>query len=119
MEYETPDLMVRVQDHVTIVRVKTVNLTSMGDIGRLSTSLDTLVRDGARRLIVDFKLVQHVGSAALGALIALQKRMKDLGGRMVISHPEHIQELLQVSQTIKLFEIAPDSKSAFKLLKPT
>jgi anti-sigma B factor antagonist len=118
MDYETPDILVRVQEHVTIVRIRNANLTSMGDIGRMSAALDGLVRDGSRRLIVDFKLVQHVGSAALGMLIALQKQMKDLGGRMVISHPEHIRELLQVSQTVKLFELADDSKIAFKMLKP-
>ena len=118
MEYETPDLLVRVQDHVTIVRIKAANLTSMVDIGRLTSTLDNIVSEGTLRLIVDFRLVRHIGSAALGTLIALQKHMKDRGGRLVLSHPEHIQELLDVSQTAKLFEIAPDSKAAMKLLKP-
>jgi hypothetical protein len=36
----------------------------------------------------------------------------------VISHPEHIEELLRVSQTVRLFELAADSKTAFNLLKP-
>ena len=37
---------------------------------------------------------------------------------MVISHPEHLQELLRVSQTGRLFEMAVDTKAAYKLLKP-
>ena len=32
--------------------------------------------------------------------------------------PMHIEELLRVSHTAKLFELAPDSKAAFKILKP-
>ena len=118
MDYETPDILVRVQDQVTIARVKSTNLTSMSDIGRLSSSLELLLKGGTLRLVIDFKLVKHIGSAALGMLISLQKQMKEIGGRMVISHPEHIAELLQVSQTAKLFELAVDTKAAFKLLKP-
>ena len=118
MDYETPDILVRVQDQVTIVRVKTTNLTSMGDIGRLSNSMDRILKEGTLRLVIDFKLVKHIGSAALGLLISMQKQMKELGGRMIISHPEHIAELLEVSQTVKLFELAPDTKAAFELLKP-
>ena len=49
MDYETPDILVRVQDHVTIVRVRTVNLTSMGDIGRLTGALDGLVKASVQR----------------------------------------------------------------------
>ena len=118
MEYETPEMQVRVQDHVTIVRLKSPSLTSMNDISRLTTGLMQMIDEGSLRLVVDFKLVQHVGSTALGLLISLQKRMHDAGGRMVISHPEHLQELLRVSQTGKLFELAVDSKAAFKLLRP-
>jgi anti-anti-sigma regulatory factor len=118
MDYETPDAMVRVQNHVTIVRIKSMSLTSMNDISRLTTTFDNIVAEGSLRLIVDFKLVNHIGSAALGMLISLQKKMKAVNGRMVISHPEHLQELLEVSQTVKLFELAADSKAAVKLLAP-
>src|SRR3954464_15708247 len=118
MDYETPDMLVRVQDHVTIVRLRAANLTSTGDISRLTSSLEHLLSEGARRLIIDFKLVRHVGSSALGMLLALQMKLKGLGGRMVLSHPEHIAELLHVSKTAKLFELAADSKAALALLKP-
>ena len=48
MEYETPDMMVRVQDLVTIVRFRTPAITSMIDVGRLTESLEGLIEDGAR-----------------------------------------------------------------------
>jgi len=119
MDYETPDMMVRVQDQVTIVRLKLEVITSSNDVARITEWLTKIIDDdGARRLILDFKKVRQVSSAALGMMISLQKHVKELGGRLVISHPEHIEELLRVSQTVRLFELAPDSKTAFNLLKP-
>lgn len=119
MDYETEDMLVRVTDHVTIVRLKLLTVTNTNDIARLSAALNTMIDEGSRRLVVDFKHVEHVGSATLGLMISLQKKMKAAGGRLVISHPEQIGELLRVSNTAQLFELAPDSKAAYKLLKPS
>src|SRR2546421_10229328 len=118
MDYETPDMLVRVQDHVTIVRLTARNVTSVGDVGRISAALNNIVDQGSRRLIVDFKNVHHVGSSTLGMMLAMRKKMAELGGQLIISHPENIAELLRVSHTAKLFDLAPDSKAAFKMLKP-
>jgi anti-anti-sigma factor len=119
MDYETPDMLVRVQDDVTLVRLKGPSLTGMTDATRLGAAFNSLIDEGAHRLILDFKNIRHIGSSTLGLLLALQKRVKELdGGRLIISHPEHIMELLRISQTARLFEIAADSKAAFELLKP-
>jgi anti-anti-sigma factor len=118
MDYETPDMLVRVQDHVTIVRLTSRNVTSVGDVGRITAALNNIVDEDSRRLIVDFKNVHHVSSSTLGMLIALRKKMSEIGGKLIISHPEQIDELLRVSHTHRLFEFAPDSKAAFKMLKP-
>ena len=118
MEYETPDIMVRVQDLVTIVRFRASSLTSTIDISRLTESLMGLIEDGARRLVLDFKNVMQVGSAGLGMMIAVQKRLKEIDGVLAISHPEHIEELLKVSHTARLFDLYPDTRAAYKKLKP-
>ena len=118
MDYETEDMVVRIVDHVTIARLKLQSVTNTSDIARLTATLNTMIDEGSRRLVVDFKHVEHVGSSTLGLLISLQKKMKAVGGRIVISHPEHIGELLRVSHTAQLFELAADSKVAYKLLKP-
>jgi anti-anti-sigma factor len=118
MNYENEDMLVREQDHVMMIRLKGSNLSAMHEIDRISTVINKIVDEGAMRLVVDFKLVKYVGSAVLGMMISLQKKMKERGGKMVISHPEHLEELLKVSKTAQLFQIAPDTKAAFKLLKP-
>jgi anti-anti-sigma factor len=118
MQYETPDLMVRVQDHVTIIRFRSEALTSSVDIQRLTESLEGIISDGARLLILDFKNVRQIGSAGLGMMIGIQKMLKELSGQMAISHAENIQDLLRVSHTARLFDLHADSREAFKKLRP-
>src|SRR2546430_2880085 len=67
------------------------------------------------RLIIDFKNVHHVGSSTLGMMIALRKKMSEHAGQLIISHPENIAELLRVSHTAKLFELAPEDRKSTRL----
>ncbi len=115
MDYETADIVVREVDGVTIVRVRNANLDGMIEIQRITAELDLILDRGVRKIIFDFKYVKHAGSAALGMMIALQKKMAKLEGKLVISHAEKIDELLRVSRTASLFKLAPDPKAAFKM----
>ena len=109
-------MFIRETEGVTFVRIKAVHLTAMNDITRLNNALDAMVASGARKLIIDFKLVEHAGSSALGMIIAIQKRMKELKGRLIISHAESIEELLKVSHTAHLFTFADDSRTALAMM---
>ena len=113
MDYETPDLVVREVDGVTIVRLRNANLTGMLEMQHITFEVNQLLDRGVRKLVFDFKYVRHASSAALGLLIALQKKMDALGGKLVLSHSENIADLLNVSRTAHLFKLAKDPKSAF------
>jgi anti-anti-sigma factor len=115
MEYETEDYKVRDFEGVTVVRLKHANLTGLLEVNRLGDELKRLIGGGVRKLVVDFKHVNHAGSAALGLLIALNKKMKEAGGTLVISHTEKLEELLRISRTASLFKLAPDPKAAAKM----
>ena len=115
MDYETVDLVVRQVKEITIVRLKNANLTGMLEIQHITSEMDQLIDGGVRKLVFDFKYTRHIGSAALGLLIALQKKMDRVGGKMILSHSENIAELLQVSRTANLFNLATDPKSAFAM----
>jgi anti-anti-sigma factor len=117
MDYETPDLVVREVSGVTIVRLKNANLTGMLEIQHITSEINQLLDRGVRKLVFDFKYVKHASSAALGLLIALQKRMTSLSGTLVLSHSENIAELLDVSRTAHLFKLAADPKAAFKMFE--
>ena len=115
MDYETPDMLVREVDGVTIVRLRNENLTDVHELHRVAAEVDGLIDRGVTKLMLDFKYVKHTGSAALGLLIRLQKRMNLAEGTMVLSHSERIAELLRVSHTAGLFKLAADPKQGFKL----
>jgi len=116
MEYETEEVVVREVKDVTIVRMKIDNLTGQGEIDRIRGEVDKLLEQGVRKLVLDFKYVRYVGSSALGMIIALNQKVKETpGAALVLSHPEHIRELLRVSRADKLFRIAADPREAIKL----
>jgi anti-anti-sigma regulatory factor len=114
-DYETDDLLVREVEGVTIVRVRNPNLDGLMEINRITAELDALLGRGVRKLIFDFKYVRHAGSAALGLLISLQQKVDDCDGTLVLSHAEHVRELLKVSRTTGKFKLADDPREAFTM----
>jgi anti-anti-sigma factor len=116
MDYETSELLVREVKGITIVRLKNANLTGMLEIQHITAEVNQMLDRGVRKLVFDFKYVKHAGSAALGLLIALQKKMDKLGGIMILSHAENIADLLKVSRTSSLFKQASDPKAAFSMI---
>lgn len=115
MDYETADIAVREIDGVTIVRLRAANLTGMVEVQHIAAELDLILGRGVRKIVLDFKYVVHAGSAALGLMIGLQKKVDKAGGKLVLSHAEKIAELLKVSRTASLFKLADDPKAAFKM----
>lgn len=109
------DLTVRERDGVTIVRFNTESLLGH-DAGHLADRIRALVEGGARRLVLDFKHVRYAGSATLGMMLSLLKVTERAGGRMALSHTEHLDPLLKVTQAERMFKIAPDAKAAVALL---
>jgi anti-anti-sigma factor len=112
MEYETEDYKVRDFEGVTVVRLKNANLTGLLEVTRIGDELKALIDKGIQKLVIDFKHVQHCGSAGLGLLIALHRKMVANKGKMILSHPERIEELLRISKTANYFTTAPDPKAA-------
>ena len=116
MDSETPDMFIRETGGVTLVRLKATNITAVTDVARITNAFAAMLKGGKRKVIIDFKLVEHAGSSMLGLIISIQKQIKELNGRLVISHPENIEELLRVSHTTHLFKLAPDSRAAMDIV---
>jgi anti-anti-sigma factor len=109
------ELVVRTHGDITIVRIKTENLSGILDIERMARELTRIVDGGVFKLVVDLKYTKFLSSAALGMLIEVAQRLSRKGGKLVISHPEHIMPLLKVTGTRHLFQIADDPSAATKL----
>lgn len=115
MDYETPDLLVREIHGVCIVRLRNPALSAPAEVQRIQAEIVQLLKTRTRKLVIDFKYVDYLSSAALGLLLTVHKEMERVQGKLVLSHTEKIAELLRVSQTEKLFVVAPDPKEAYKL----
>jgi anti-anti-sigma factor len=109
------DLVIRKHEDITIVRIKTENLSGVMDVERVTRDLHRLIDQGVKKLILDLKYTKFFGSAALGMLIEIAQKLNMKHGKLVISHPEHILPLLRVTRIGNLFETAEDPKAASKL----
>jgi len=89
----------------------------MREVNRIGEELKAMIDGGVRKLVIDFKHVQHCGSAGLGILIALLRKMESLNGKMIVSHPENIAELLRISNVGALVKTAADPKLAVAMFK--
>ena len=53
----------------------------------LQTRLDSLVDEGVREIVVDFKEVPFIDSSGVGEVLRLFKRMKDRNGEVILANP--------------------------------
>jgi anti-sigma B factor antagonist len=49
--------------------------------------LDSIVDEGIRRVVLDFKEVPFIDSSGVGEVLRLFKRMKDANGEVVLANP--------------------------------
>jgi anti-sigma B factor antagonist len=106
-------LTVVVKDGVTVVEFcepKIFDLTATG----IQNELISLVgAAGTPKLLLSFKNVEHISSAALGMLINVQKKVRLSRGKMILSdlHPQ-IYEVFQITTLNKMFEIYDTAENA-------
>ena len=108
------DLTVRERDGVTIVRFNVEGLLGH-EVEHIAAKVRALIDNGARKLVLDFKHVKFVGSAVLGMLLGMAKSVNGAGGRMILSHTEHIEPLFKVTRSERMFTFAPDAKAALAM----
>lgn len=65
------------------------------------------------KLVLSFKNVEHLSSAALGMLITLRKRVEESGGKLRLSdiNPQ-IYEVFKITRLNKVFDIFPSIDKA-------
>src|SRR5262249_47972222 len=90
---------------VTVVRFFGKKCIDKSNVSEIGEELFRLVDElGARKLLLNFRDVEYLSSAALGKFIALKKKVKAAGGRIVLCHLDpRVHEIFEITKLNKLF----------------
>ena len=101
---------------VTVVEFLDHKILDAGIIQELGEELYGLVdRSGVKSLLLDFKNVEFLSSAALNKLIILDKKIKQNSGRLKLCQLEPgIREVFVITRLNQLFEIHDTVQDALK-----
>lgn len=97
---------------VTVVNFVDRKILDEQNIQIIGEQLFELVdSEGRKKILLDFKNVDYLSSAALGKLITLNKKANTSGGKLVLCNirPE-IKEVFEITKLDKFFKIKDDEQ---------
>ena len=75
--------------------------------------MDKLIESGADRCCINFRGVTFINSTALGYLVIVGKRLKEIGGELVFSQPsKFFADTFRTLELHHLFELFPSDRDA-------
>ena len=83
-------------------------------IDQISDEIIRLIdQDNNPKILLDFKNVEQLSSAALGALIRVNQQIKDKCGQLRLANVAgHLQEIFEMTRLDRLFQMHDDSEAA-------
>ncbi len=116
MPEDQPHLSVSQRDDVQVVEFSDRKILEELSIREIEDQLFDLVKGrSAVKLLLNFKNVEHLSSAALGMLINLEKEVSQAKGTLMLSdiNPQ-IYEVFKITRLNKMFEIHETTGQALK-----
>lgn len=109
-------LRVRRQDSVIQVEFIDRNILDEANIQLISEEISRLVdAESSPRLLISFANVDHLSSAALGALISINNKVRNKSGQLRLSSIDpQIHEVFVITRLNKLFQIHETTEEAMK-----
>jgi anti-sigma B factor antagonist len=101
---------------VTVVNFTDRKILDEQNIQAIGEQLFSLVDEsGRRKVLLNFGNVEYLSSAALAKLITLNKKLQQVGGRLVLCNIDpSIYEVFEITKLNKLFSIQPDEQSGLQ-----
>lgn len=112
------NLKVRKQNDVCVVEFEDRKILEEHTINQIGERLGEMIEEeSVPKLLLDFRNVEHLSSAALGMLITLNKQLSERQGRLVLAniHPQ-IYEVFKITRLNKLFNIHSNTEDAIQAL---
>ncbi len=118
MEQPSSHLKIKRSDSVSVVEFADRKILEELSIQEIGEELDELVEsEPGVKLLLNFKNVDHLSSAALGMLITLNKKIKERDGDLKLSDiNRQIFEVFKITKLNRVFDIhdnADDAMAAF------
>ncbi len=114
MTQENSRLRVRQQGDITIVEFVDRNILDEANIAQIGEEISTIVSaQTVPKLLISFSNVEHLSSAALGALITVNKKVKASDGQLRLANiNSQIMEVFEITRLDRLFQIHPTTQEA-------
>ena len=99
---------------ITVVNFVDKKILDEQNIQVIGEQLFSLVDElGRRKVLLNFKNVEFLSSAALGKLITLNRKLQSAGGKLVLCEIDpQIYEVFEITKLNKLFKILPTRADA-------
>lgn len=99
---------------VTVARLLEKKILDEANIEALGQELFALVdKDGRKKIILDFTLVEYLSSAALGKLITMHKKVGTAKGKLALCKiQKDIMDVFKITQLNKVLTLCTDLDDA-------
>jgi len=107
MAQDSKHLTVQVEDGITMVTFNEQNILEESSIHQIGQEMTQLIdATSMPKILICFANVQHLSSAALGALITINNKVKARSGQLRLSNIDpQIYEVFVITKLNKLFQI--------------
>ncbi|MBL8818887.1 MAG: STAS domain-containing protein [Planctomyces sp.] len=103
-------------DGITVATLLEKKILDEANIEALGQELFALVdKDGRKKIILDFSIVEYLSSAALGKLVTMDKKAKTNGGKVVLCNiQKDILDVFRITQLHRVLVLCSDREDAVK-----
>ncbi len=103
---------VRAQGDVSVVDLSGKITIGEGDV-LLRDTIETLLKEGRQKIVLNLARVSYMDSAGIGELVACYKRSREKGGELKLLNPSgKVYDLLQLTKLEEIFETFRDEAKA-------
>lgn len=112
------DRRIDIEDHdgITVALLLEKKILDEANIEALGQELFALVdKDGRKKIVLDFTLVEYLSSAALGKLITMHKKVQTAGGKLALCNiQKDIMDVFKITQLHRVLTLCTDREDAVK-----
>ncbi len=105
---------VRSEGDVSVVDLSGKITIGEGDVV-LRETVETLLKEGRNKLLLNLARISYMDSAGIGELVACYKRSREKGGQLKLLNPSgKVYDLLQLTKLEEIFETFRDEGEAIQ-----